>query len=437
MFWRLLLALFLSAALCSADAVLLTVDSAVERALQANRQLLGSKESVESAQLQLGLQEGAFDLSWAPITEVGVADRGVRVGTGVMLSRRLRHGSAIACTPKTGRGYKSLSLSLSQPLFRGLLKEYNEAPLHAARFGVRASERALYLSQVGIVMQTIRAVYNVAKREAILDLEEESAARLLRFLEATRLKGRIGIASDMDLYRAEIEWRTGEEARNAANEQLEAARVELCRLLAFPSSTDVMVEAPIASEPINIDLEAAITAALERRLEIVQASEQVEEARRGARCAKHKLLPEVNVTCSYGNNGTGWNRQQDWAVGLTTGTDWSRKAEKVAYSQSLTAVAAAERAFEECQEKVRRDVEQVVRGLHHSEKRVTLGEEKLKSGEGKLRLAQLKIQRGLASSFELIQSEKGFKGAQRDLIEAMIDHTVSHYQLLVAQGVLL
>lgn len=432
MFWQTLPLLFFCATL-AAEPLVLTVDGAVERALEANWQLVNAQETLENAQMQLGLQEGIFGTQWQPITELGVAEQGMTLGTGVTLSRRLRSGTSLSCTPKVGRGYRSLSLNLKQPLFRGLSKAYNEDPIHSARHSVRMNERSLHLSRMAVVMQTIQALYRVAACEAVLDLEEESATHLSRFVQATRLKGRVGIASDMEIYQAEIEWKAVEEARGAAEEKLAMARDVLCTLLVLPSGTEFAVEVPIAEEPISIDVQAAINEALEQRLEVGQGQERAIEAQRKVRIAKHKLLPEVNVVCNYGHGRTG----HDWAVGLTSGTDWSRKKEQIAYAQSVTAATAAERMVEECREKIRQDVEQAVRGLYRSEERVAIGKERLKSGEGKVRLARLRVERGLAKTSELVSSEKGFKGARRDLIEAMVDHTLGHYQLLAAQGVLL
>lgn len=442
MFWRTFLALTLSTgALVADEALVLTVERAIERALSANEQLIGAHEGLERARMGKELADGMFDLGWTPNSQVRMCERGTSVGTGVVLSRKLPWGTAIGCAPSVGRGRGfytgGVALTLSQPLFRGRDREHNESPIRAAEFGLRSSERSLRMAEARTALAVVRALYTVGKREAIVELEQASVERLEQFLRATRLKGRVGVASNMDLYRAEIEWRNGVEGRDVALRALEDACEELCRLLALPEGTPVNVEAALAEEFVEVDGEVVLQRALANRFELLQAFERIEDQRRQARAAKHRLLPDLNLDCAVGCQNYGDNWQNDWAIGLTTNTSWDRKAEQVAYATARMSLGAAMRELDASREMIRREVKRAVRSLEHTQKRMGVGREKLTNAEGKLRLSQLRMRRGLANAYDVLQSEIGYKEAQKALVETVIEHTVGHYELLAAQGLLL
>ena len=62
-------------------------------------------------------------------------------------------------------------------------------------------------------------------------------------------------------------------------------------VLAMPLEIPIDVSAPLDTEPVTIDLDDAIEIALENRVELKRAEDEMQEAKRRSRVAKHNFCP--------------------------------------------------------------------------------------------------------------------------------------------------
>ena len=113
------------------NCLVLTVSSAVSRALNSNRQFLGTIENLTSAQYGIDLAESTFNISITPNSRAGYigGDRGTpgwTIGGGVEFEKKFTTGTVISIEPsivKTRDHYLTEIQSLiTQPLLRGLGK---------------------------------------------------------------------------------------------------------------------------------------------------------------------------------------------------------------------------------------------------------------------------------------------------------------------------
>jgi HlyD family secretion protein len=95
------------------------------------------------------------------------------------------------------------------------------------------------------VLATISSVYDVIRQKELVRLNEESAVRLRAHAEAAKAKEKIGLATQIDTYRAGIQQKQAEDSLNTAREAYRDALDNLKILLALPLEEEIKVEAPI------------------------------------------------------------------------------------------------------------------------------------------------------------------------------------------------
>lgn len=437
-----------------ASCEVLTLEKAVSQALNRNRQLLGTVESLTQAQYGIDLAESEFSLSITPNSQAGFigTDRSKpawRVGGGVDFSKKLTTGTLISVAPsvvKTRHHYLTeIDATVTQPLLRGLGKEYQLANLRGAQFALRTAYRSLYIAQVQLALRTIQTLYEVVKLERSLALNQESFQRITQFYRAAKLKERIGLSDALDVYRAEIELRHAEDALKGTQERLEETKDTLRDLLALPLDLCIKVEVPTFYSPHPVDLDKAVDIALNQRIEVDQAADEQRESERLSSLAKKSLYPELNLVLNYSNVGRAkgfshsctHNRENIWGIGVTTSTEFNPLADQIAYQQSLLAITSAERGIDQTEATLILEVKKAVRQLERAFERIHLQEEQIKTAQGELHLAKIKFDRGMADNFNVIQAEKALRAAQQSYWTAMIDHIVGEFQLLAAMGLLM
>lgn len=435
------------------ELVELNLESAISRALNFNRQLFNTIEAFVKSEYHIELARDEFDLKISPSSQAGYVGggrdgQGLSVGAGLDLNKKFKQGSKISLSPsvrKTKDHYHSdIRASFTQPLLRGLGRDYTLSNLRAAQFGFRSASRALYIAQIQLIMRTISALYDIVKAQKAIELNEASYKRVSKFYEAAKLKEKIGLSDALDVYRAELEFQRTQDNLISAQERLQEVEDIVRDLLALPLDICLKVSLPMHYTPCDLCLSHALEVALENRVEIDQAEDQRQENIRLSKVAKNKLYPELNLVLNYANCGRNEifthsctkHRESTWGVGFTTSSDFDLTSERVNYEQALLAIASAERGVEQTVATVTLELKRVLRVLQRAYKRIELQEKQIQTSKGELSLAQLKFDRGMASNFDVIQAEKALNTAQIAYWNALIDHIVGEFQLLNVLGLL-
>ena len=431
----------------------LPLEDAINRALEANRGLADAVDNVEGARLSLVAAEYEFELQIFPRGHAGLTGTSGEgpdetLGAGISLEKKFATGTKVSITPniqKTGDIYQSgIDTGLVQPLLQGITREYNLSGVRSAEFGARSTRRSLYLRQVNTVLLTIGGVYEVIRQRELFRLNEESAVRLRVHAEAARAKKKIGLATQIDVYRAGIQQKQAEDNLNSAREAYRDSLDNLKILLALPLEEEIEVEAPLEYSLVRLAEKEATRTALRNRVELDQAADTVREAKRLSRVSKENIWPNLDVVFNYSRFGSGDRfgestrfDEDSWGVNLVTSTDLARTVERAAYDQSLLNVRSARRNNSLERDNVARQVKRDLRNLRRSEKSIAIKEEQIGQVKGQLELAQVKFRWGLANNFDLIQAETELRLAETNLLSAVLDYILGSHRLRAALGTLL
>ena len=422
----------------------------VEAALSANRSLIAAKLVRESEEHGLARARSEFDLKIHPSLSLGrlggSGEDGAHHSVGVNLSKKFEIGTQLSVGPSYNQSRDdsnaTLNVSLKQPLLRGLGREEGLDGVRQAEHAVATSERRVRQANIDVALDTLALYHEAVTQHQLIALNREIQARLVRHVLLARNKEKVGLASPMDTYRAEIRLKDVENQVDNARHGYANALDRLKLLINLPMTRELTLAPPVPPPWPTGDLEAL---AIEHRIDIAQLRADIDEAQRVERLARGRLLPDLNLVAYYGQYYTAdpylsqslSSTQQQWSVTLQASTDLYRTAEKEALRRADLRLETLRLSLEDRIDEVRRQVRQARQQLEEASNRITLRQAQIRSAEGKLALAETKFTHDLASNFDVIEAEIELQRARESLIVTEAARAVSLYRLWATIGLLM
>jgi len=331
--------------------LILTVDEAVQRALESNADLAVEKFTPEAAVLGISDADSAFDpiltsnlskrsqKSKAANTQAGAGT--VQADTSVWnfgMTKLWRTGGTSTVTFNNNRGTTNNVFSTFNPtanaafqvnFLQPLLKNRS---LDNARLNLRLSKRSREITDLqfrSIVVATLANVrklyYELIYAVENLGAQRKSLSLAQKFLDENRIKVNVGTLAPLDVVAAESEVATREEGVVIAENDLAEAQDALKRVI-FPRNdpdawaTDIVAKDRPTAEPFPVDSQAAIATALQKRIDYAVAQKNFETIHDQLELAKQGTKPQLDLTATYGGAGTGGTQLRDLSTGAILAT---------------------------------------------------------------------------------------------------------------------
>ena len=429
---------------------------AVAMALQHNFNILGSADAVLSARLREGASRAQFYPKLTPAFRRELAPEG---GTAARIysldaSQRIPW---LGGTLTAGGDYRNQAIddplrdrtaqmrfSLTQPLLRGFGPTSTFADLTASRRDRESQERTFVLQRQSLAIDVTASFYEVIKQRQLLAVARQSLERNETLLRASQARMLAGLASKLDVYRAELQVSYAQDAMVTAETQLETALENFRVLLGLHPTDEVEPAAETLDEDFNFQpepLPVLVERALAHRLELVESREQVGDARRAASLAKQNLLPQLDVTVGLTRSGFGPSfgqslREMDnrFDVLFSTSYPIERAGDRAQKAVAEIGVLAGQRALRQRQLEIEAEVRSAVRNIERIGKSVELQKKGVELALQQHRLATLRYQRGIASNFDVVEAEDKLVSARAALVSLMTDYQVARVRLLKVTG---
>ena len=428
-----------------ASASILTLNQAVERALKNNRSLQRSRLSLASSNLNVQLQNERFDIKIIPASSVNYNSSDNQFwSAGVKFFKETKVGISGSITPQIeesdGVQRSSVSLMLNVPLLRGLGTDYNLDSLYGSLYALETARRAHYKQQDGLVINTISTVYGIINFQKQIDLLLTQVEGLKKHISLTEVKEKTGLASTMDMYRAELRLKEVQNQLTITEKQFETYADRLKDLLGSSMQSDLAVTASIDYQPVEVLLDEAVTIALENRIEIEQAIRKSEESKRQVAIARHEILPIIDLHLGYkryDETESSFLDEEDWLVSLNGSSELFRSAARTAFEQANISFQQSKIDIESSREDIIREVRAQINQMKKKEQLIEDRGEQLRQAQGKLELALSKFNHQLADNFDLLEAQTQRQQVETDLLFDRIGYIVDTYKLRSVLGTLI
>ena len=436
----------------SPGAPTISLAQAIALALERNYVLLTAGDSVAAARFRETAARGEFLPKLTPRYQGGPAGPAF----GLDASQRLpwTGGSVTA-----GATFRSLTTDgspamkgadvravVSQPLLRGAGPNATFFDLTNAARSREGQERAFELARQHLAVDVAATFYQVVRQRELLAVSRQSLKRSESLREASEARMKVGLASKLDVFRAELQASQTQEALVQSQAELDGALEQFRILLGLDPGDPVEPETVTLPDSIDLDIEPVevlVARALDTRIELKEARDQVTDADRAARLARQNLLPQLDFNVDFAQVGIAPTFSDSLRAGrgrvdvfLSTSYPLERSSDQANRAIAEVDLAARRRALAQRELDVAGEVRAAVRNLDRIRKSADLQRKGVEFADQQVRLATLRYQRGLASNFDVVDAEGNLLSSRTALVGLLADYQVARINLLRALGTL-
>lgn len=430
------------------EPIVLTLQRAIDLALEHNRGVLQSRNNLRASEFTLASERSNFDLKFIPSASFSQEADASGYNVALAVKKQLSFGPSLSVGPevvKRESDYENgVTASLQIPLLKGAGRTVVMDGVYAAEYLLRSSRRTHYERLVQTVLDTTTQFYEVKKQEGLRELSAGLVARLQGHASSARARAKVDLASPLDVYRAEIQQNNAQGNLVRDREAFTAASNRLKELLALPYESELVIDTSIIPDRIAMGETEAIDIALKNRVDLLQALDEADEAIRHSRVSRRNILPQVDLVSSYRQHSAdpsfAENSGQDrdsWSVMVQGSTDLGRRSERLDYKSALVDAHTKKIAVEESRQKIVSETLTQLRKLIKASEEMVLREQTAHQAQGKLLLSLAKFNHGMATNFDLIEAEIELSQARGGQIQASVDYIVGVFALRAALGTLL
>lgn len=336
----------------------------------------------------------------------------------------------------------AINLGLNIPLLRGAGNIAQEQLIQTERdltYGVRDFERFRRRQFVDIAQayfDLLRAKQEVIDAHTSLESAQDDFERALA-QEST------GKGLQLDTRRAEQRLLSEQNRIESLRESFRAQTDRFKLTIGMPVDEGIGLEDLESIESIEQQVDAgtlpllcrpaaaenekrSLDIAAERRLDLLNRKDQIDDARRGVQNAKNGLLPDLgwNTTLGFVTD-PGHYRTTDyefaratWRSELVLSLPLERTKERNDYRRALIDVKRAERTYQDQLERLRADVRSAINQIRLQERLFEIQKRNLEVAELRREFARLQYNDGTIGNRDLVEAENEWTAARNALNQA-------------------
>ena len=407
--------------------LVLTLNAAIELALERNTTLLNRRLDSETERLSFDIEQGRYRPTFT-LGSNNAYDRNdvsgvVNFGTNL----RIPTGGDFALTAAesiAGDDPSNPSLVFSQPLLKGAGENIDRIPLTRGRlaekkriFGLKDTVRTVVVNTIDAYRALIQAIRQV-------EISEASLQRAKQQLEVSRALIQAGRIARREITRSEATVASRELALVRSKNNLDSKNFALINVLDLDSSTRVQPVENLGDNQIQrvengeIDVQESIATALRNRTEYLSAIVDVELAEITLRKSRNDELPDLKLTLNVERDRKKSRNIHSATLNLTIPLD--RRPLKLDTMKAENGLIKARRNLEEKRESIGISVREAIKGVEVGYRVMELAGAARQLAEENLDIEQNKFSQGLSSTFEVAASEEALVTAQNSETDAII-----------------
>ena len=360
----------------------------------------------------------------------------------------------------------AVQLSVTQPLFKNF-------KIDQVRQQVELSSKARNLSSIQlntVITQTSRNVRNaywdLATSITNLQAQRQSLELAQRSLRDNQRRVEVGTMAPIDIIQAQAEVAVNEQSVIVAEAAIKQAEDRLRALIFDPDMAgfwDLTIEpsdtAPFAETAIDVN--AAVSNALDKRGDLSEAKNSLEQNDVSIRYLRNQTLPEINATLNYQSTGVGGTQLSpvnlgsigsggtpartviadvgfgsvlgdalqsafpNWTVGVTVGYPLGANTSQANLARARLQYQQAEARLKSLRLQVATEVRNVARQVQTNQQRVKSARASRELQERKLDAEEKKQAAGMSTSFFVFQAQRDLAQARTQEIQAISDYNKS------------
>ena len=418
----------------------LTLDQAINIALQKNTTLQRSQNSLDMAESNVKVAYGNFlpslnasgGWSWNRSEDAG--------------GYRNIGGSVINIPPTTSESrYYNAGVSSGIVLFDGLA---NFAQLSQSKDNLESAKLKLERVKQDIVFQTISLYYAVITDQQLVKVSEENLKWNQRNLETITERNKLGAVTLADVYSQQVKTGNAELQLIQAKNNLETAKSNLLSYLNLdvlkdysyvdPFTGTLKTKTDFSKEYANIsDL---VNKALQTRPDYKSAKLDLEAAMSGVTIAKSGHLPSLTGSASYSLSANELSKLQDsktYSLGLRlsipifSGFSVSNRVQAAEVQEKNTALTV-----DDLERTIKQNLQKTYLNLQAAQKSLDVNKRNVEAAAENRKIEENRYSLGSSTLLNVLIANSDYQTAQTNYISAQFQFAQLSEQLKYYLGVL-
>ena len=418
----------------SAQSKTLTLDQAIETALQRNIDVLQAQNNVESAQGRALSAHGNYlpslsaSAGWRRAQNDRPGNSSVFLSDGTVIPG----SSGFSVTNQFSTG-----IDASYTIFDGFRRE---AGLNQATSNAVAAEQRAVRTRQAIVFQAEQAYINVLRNEQLVKVSEENLKRDRRQLERITEANRVGSLSLADVYRQQSVVAADELRLITDQNNYDKAKADLAALIGLdPFEEYEFADATLSTEIQQSDLDSSIELyknlpaltqrALSARPDYIEADESYQAAESGVSAARSGYVPTVSAFAGYSLSdqrvsNLSDNKNISWGLSLR----WNL-FDGFQREEALQSAAAqkrnAEVSLKQTERSISVEVKKALLDIDAARKAYDVSQKGLTSATEDRKIAEERYNLGAGTLLDLLIANAGLVQAEADRVNASYNFIIA------------
>lgn len=324
-----------------------------------------------------------------------------------------------------------ISLNFTQPLLKGSGQEVAQASQIIAERAEQVNLLNLKSTLISTITSVIQSYREVIQAKRAYEISKNSLKRSRKLLEVNTLlieSGRMAavesIQAEADLARGELDLRISENA-------LDAARLNLLRILDIDKHTKIDIIEALEIEEVDLNFEKLKTVAFSERVDYLQAKLGILDAKLNLVLAKNNKLWELGLFATYDNSLTDRSSQTvssnlgdisagDYAVGLALKIPFGDHTPKQNIANARVSLQTQQTNLIELKDEILIGLEDSIRDIKNKYEQVRLAKRSRELARKTLEIENEKLRAGRSSNFELVSFQNALVAAENSEVNANI-----------------
>lgn len=458
------------------NAVQLSVDQAVEIALQRNLDIVISRYIRVENRLAIVQALGFYDLN-ATIDAIanninqpsvtsfqasqsqeqdlnfGFAQHTPQGGNVTVGWRNSRSSNNIPLSTLSSYYSSGLTFSFDQPLLRNYGRYTTERSLLIAQNNSNISRQNFRLEVTTITQQVVNAYWALVNAREQLGVAQESLQLAKDLHSRNQVEVQVGTKAPLELTNSEAAIATREEGIIQATSAVGDAEDVLRRLLNLAPGTIwetpiVPTSDPKTDEKVTVNLKEALAAAIAQRPELRTQELQLAQAKRDADYFRGQLKPQLDLSLSYGYSGlgsvfngafnqiTGLNFR-GWTAELNFAVPIQNRAARGASATANLEVDRFQALYDQERTVIEGEVRTAARAVDTAIKSIDANVKAREFQEKNLDAEKKRYENGMSTSFQITQIQDQLTQARSAEVQATVNYRTALAEYYRSVGALL
>jgi len=400
----------------------MTLDEAIQRALQRSPQMAQARQQLNNAGWSQRAALGAFLPS---------------VSTNSAMSIR----SANQLDPNTGElvagsaDSYSAGINANLNIFDGLSR-WRER--QGAGAEMDAAQASMVDQEYDVVLQTQTAFFQALRQDELVAVAQARVDQAGQSLELARTRANLRVATISDTLRARLELVNARQQLLQSEAAMRTARVNLGRRVGVEGPVLPVVPESLDPAPLSISEEDLLTEAVMQAPSVLAAEAQQASARASAQASRSSYFPSLSMSTGYN-----WNNQNASFAGGRTSWRWAlsaslpifngftREAQVARASESLR---VAEVQARDARLGARAEATAALETHRTAQLAIAIAQEAVALAQEDLRVVRERYEQGVARIFDVVESQIALDQARVDLVGARFDYVIARAELEAIVG---